>query len=171
MFEFNCYQSADSAVTGIVNYLKAFKWKIFDSNSEFSLTHSVNQSEIITETITYHDLFENLLDFVRDIDAQEGIYCDNDEGLDFDESNLAQDRIYREMGEKYIALAGEGILVIKNSFSSAPGDYIFIVTKPSLYRYYGKFVIETLRNQNLADDYTSKIVPALYVQLGFSSKV
>jgi len=168
MFETKYYKTVDTAANAIWNFIREFSWSPFDSTSRFTFVHSVNQEETINESITFHHFFDNLIDFLRDLDAQEGLYCDNEEGPDFDESIVALDRVYDEIDKKNnnVALAGEGFLVIKNMFAAAPGEFPFIVIKPSLYMFDGREILARLKNNNLYQEYTAKAVPALYIQMG-----
>ncbi len=164
MFEYTVHKSPESLALHIVDCLKQSQWSKFENNSLFSITHSVNHEELTNENSSFYELDIVLIDFLRDLDSQEGIFNYTEQGLEVDESALVQDRIYQEWGaNKNTFWAGEGLLLIRNSFASAEGEYPVIVTKPNIYSELGGLVSELLRWNSYKSDYTSRISPAVYL--------
>ena len=162
IFQIEAFSDPTVAAMNIWDYIRQY-WTVFDSLSLFKITHSINQEDIVTEQVGLDNLYEQLVEFIRDLDSQEGVYFDNEEGMHFDESPEAQDRIYRD--EKSCGLGGEGILLIKNSYASAKGDFPFIVIKPSHYALCGDLILKNLHSTNL-EEYTAKVAPAVYLEFG-----
>lgn len=168
MFEIKQFKTPEMGAMHIWDYFRKFTWTAFDSLSMFHITHSQDQDNFVVEEVNFDNLYEQIAEFLRDLDAQEGVYRDNEEGMDFDETPEGQDQVYRELGKKRpeVGLAGEGFLMFKNTLASAKGEYPFIITKPSLWLLCGDEMLKSLKINNSLQDYTTKVIPAIYIEFG-----
>lgn len=136
---------------------------------EFTIVHSLSLTECEENGGEWNAIGEILYNSLLDLDAQQGImyYYEKDDLWDCIEGEPPDEiPIHKPVNkDKTFIHAGEGVVVLYNKFAVCEDQYPIIVVKKSFYDSYSKRLIEMLKYQTQGSDYSSKISPAVYVQL------
>ena len=141
------------------------------SAMEFQVIHALTDDECIEEGGHLDSIQDIMLNYLRDLDAQQGYMNYDEEVWDYeecDEPHACEDEIYKpsDPDEQYV-FAGEGVVVIHNLYALCENQFPIIVVKKSFWDNQQLRIVELLKYCEPGDDYTSKISPAVYVELFF----
>lgn len=167
MFEIKMFNDMTQAADYMHDKLASLDLK----TNQFNLCHSMNENECSTEEGDIDIIHSFLVDFLRDLDAQEGVVCYDGKKFDFtddDENPKVADNYYNNSGSLpgVFVKAGEGVTTILNGFACGEYTFPFVVVKQGLYYRHGTAITEKLKVFKAdKEEYTTKVLPALYVEI------
>lgn len=159
--EANDYICATLAAIGVPNAM------------EFQVIHSIANTECVEDGGRLEAIEDIMLNYLRDLDAQQGYmgYDDGEETWDFmecDEPNDYESEIYKPTDpDEQFVFAGEGVAVVHNLLAVCESQFPIIVFKKSFLESQRFRTLEMLKYCTQGDDYTSKISPAIYIEMFF----
>jgi hypothetical protein len=138
---------------------------------EFQVIHSISETECDESGGDWNVVSEIVYDYLHDLDSTQGYMRLTESGcwdyMEWDERDETD--VYKpdDETEEYV-YAKEGLVVLYNTFAICEDQYPVIVVKKSFWDHHSKQALELLKNYNLSSDYTSKISPAVYVELFYT---
>ena len=143
---------------------------------EYEVVHSLYREKVQEDGGTWENIGSILLDFLRDLDAQEGlmVFCANETCCWWDWEKSEHNKYpscYTGMNATYdvnevFVEAGEGVFVYHNVDAVSENSFPIIVVKKSFADALGNEVERWLSEKKSPEnDFTAKISPALYVEL------
>lgn len=142
------------------------------SSMEYQIIHSISETQAEEDGGEWNDVGEIALNYLHDLNSQQGfMHYDNNDGecwdfLDWDEPDEVNTNIYKpEDPDEIYVYAGEGMVVLHNQFAVCENQYPIIVVKKSFWEKQEPRILDILKYCEPGCDYTSKISPAVYVEL------
>lgn len=146
---------------------------------EFQVIHSIDYSQCSQHGGEWNEITQTILDYLLDLDSNQG-YMNFDEHnnvwdfLDYDAPDELEG-IYKPTDQDEIYVyAGEGLVVLYNILAVYEESYPIVVVKLSFWNHVKDKILDLLKRNEVGpegSDYTSKISPALYVQLFFGEEM
>lgn len=172
MFAVTLFHSVNPAVEHIKKILAEIETP---RSLEFQVIHSISEFECTEDGGTWEDVSNILGSFLRDLDSQQGymVYDTTDypmwDYLVWDKPDETVQTIYKPVDQSEIFVqAGEGLAVIHNPFALCEEEYPVVVVKKTLWDMCGDTVRDILKIHEPGNDYTSKISPAVYLELFYA---
>jgi hypothetical protein len=138
---------------------------------EFQVIHSLSETECAEDGGSLDSLSNILLSYLRDLDSQQGYMIYDKDHWDFIdwEEPYGSANIYRPPSvEETFVTSGEGLVVIHNKFSICENEFPIVVVKKAFWEQQRESLLEKLKTAEAGGDYTSKISPALYIELFYA---
>lgn len=134
---------------------------------EFIIVHSISSNKCDERSGDWNTISSILLDYLRDLDSQQGLMTHEEGYWDFSESeddDYSYESFYLYSDDVTVE-AGEGVVVLYNDKAVSTGEFPIIVVKKSIWDRSRWGIQKLLNNKEENEDYTSKITPALYIEL------
>lgn len=139
---------------------------------EFQIIHSLSETECTENGGSWEDIGDIMMNFLLDLDAMQGFVVHDDlysscwDYVECEERYDDKPIVYKPEDEDEIYVqANEGVVVLHNQFAVCENEFPIIVLKKSFWEYKQDSIIEMLKEYDPTHDYTSKISPAIYVEL------
>lgn len=139
---------------------------------EFEVIYAISETECSEDGGEWNDVGEIILDYLYDLDATQG-YMNYETGpngywgfVEWAEPDDDDDDVHHPVNlDDIYVYAGEGLVVIHNKFAVCENQFPLVVLKKSFWESQPENIMEMLKYSEIDEDYTSKICPAVYVEL------
>jgi hypothetical protein len=142
---------------------------------EFQVIHSMSESECSEDGGSWDRAADLLLNYIRELNDQCGYMLYDDSVKipvwDFVESSEVQayemvKLIYKpaETDELYVR-SDDGLIVLYNQFALCENEFPVVVMKRAIWKKDMDRIEKMLKSNEVGNDYTSKISPAIYVEI------
>lgn len=154
-----------------VEYIKKILAELDTPSSiEYNVIHSLTETECIEDGGSWDSIGDIVLGYLRDLDAMQGymVYDKDDEQeyWDYIDWEECDNECYGN--DEIFVSAGEGLVVLHNPYALCEDQFPVIVIKKSIWKTNQDSIVDILGFCEPDKDYTSKISPAVYVELFFN---